>query len=251
MIIDTHTHLDNVKFEKDIEEVIKKAKEKGVGKFIIPAASPKDLPKAIKLAEKYDEIYFAVGVHPIDIVYFDYHYLTDHINHPKCVAVGEIGLDYYHSKDTKDYQIELFQEQLDIAIEYNKPVIIHIREASKDSLEILEKYLKEYPNLKGVLHCYNADEQLLKLKNNFYYGIGGVITFKNAKKLLEVFPKIPKDRVIIETDSPYLTPHPHRGERNEPAYTTFVRDKIAELWSITKEEVENITTNNTKELFKI
>ena len=97
MIIDTHTHLDNVKFEKDIEEVIKKAKEKGVEKFIIPAASPKDLPKAIKLAEKYDEIYFAVGVHPIDIIYFDYHYLTDHINHPKCVAVGEIGLDYYHS----------------------------------------------------------------------------------------------------------------------------------------------------------
>ena len=116
--------------------ILKKAKEKGVEKFIIPAASPKDLPKAIKLAEKYDEIYFAVGIHPIDIVYFDYHYLTDHINHPKCVAVGEIGLDYHHNKDTKDYQIELFQEQLDIAMEYNKPVIIHIREASKDSLEI-------------------------------------------------------------------------------------------------------------------
>ena len=251
MIIDTHTHLDNVKFAKDIGEVIKRAKEAGVKKFIIPAASPKDLPKAIELAEKYEEIYFAVGVHPIDIVHFEYDYLLNHIKHPKCVAVGEIGLDYYHSKDTKDYQIELFQEQLDIAIEYNKPVIIHIREASKDSLEILERYIKEYPNLKGVLHCYNADEQLLKLKDNFYYGIGGVITFKNAKKLLEVFPKIPKNRVIIETDSPYLTPHPHRGERNEPLYTTFVRDKIAELWSITKEEVENITTNNTKELFKI
>jgi len=251
MIIDTHTHLDNQKYYEDIDEVIKRAKENGVEKFIIPAASPKDLPRAVELSEKYDEIYFAVGVHPIDIVHFEYKYLTDHINHPKCVAVGEIGLDYYHSKDTKDYQIELFQEQLDIAVEYNKPVIIHIREASNDSLEILQRFVKANPNLKGVLHCYNADEQLLRLQDNFYYGIGGVITFKNARKLIEVFPKIPKNRVIIETDSPYLTPHPHRGQRNEPSYTTLIRDKIADLWNTTKEEVENITTKNARELFNI
>jgi len=251
MIIDTHTHLDNKKYYNDIDEVIKRAKENGVEKFIIPAASPKDIKRAVELAEKYDEIYFAVGVHPIDIIYFDYHYLTDYINHPKCVAVGEIGLDYHYTKETKDYQIELFQEQLDIAIEYNKPVIIHIREATHDSFEILDRYVKKYPNLKGVLHCYNADEELLKLKDNFYYGIGGVITFKNAKKLINVFPKIPKNRVIIETDSPYLTPHPYRGERNEPMYTTLVRDKIAELWNTTPKEVENITTKNAKELFNI
>ena len=251
MIIDTHTHLDNEKYINDIDEVIKNSKEKGVEKFIIPAASPKDLPRAVKLAEKYDDVYFAVGVHPVDIVYFEYKYLTEFINHPKCVAVGEIGLDYYHNKDSKDYQIEFFQEQLDIAIEYNKPVIIHIRDASNDSLNILEQYVKNYPNLKGVLHCYNADEQLLKLQNNFYYGIGGVITFKNGKKLINVFPKIPKNRVLIETDSPYLTPHPYRGKRNEPAYTTLIRDTIADLWNTTPQEVENITTKNAKELFKI
>jgi TatD DNase family protein len=251
MIIDTHTHLDNEKYYDDIEEVIKRAKLNGVEKFIIPAAHPKDIKKAVELANRYDDIYFAVGVHPIDILHFEYEYLLDYINNPKCVAVGEIGLDYHYTKDTKDYQIELFQEQLDIAIEYNKPVIIHIRDANKDAFDILDNYTKKYPQLKGVLHCYNADRQFLKFKDNFYYGIGGVITFKNAKKLIEVFPEIPKNRVIIETDSPYLTPHPHRGERNEPAFTTLVRDKIALLWNVEPKEVENITTQNAKELFKI
>jgi len=251
MIIDTHCHLDNEKYYLDIDEVIKKAKESGVKKFIIPAASPKDIERAIELSEKYDEIYFAVGVHPCDIVNFKIKYSTNYINNPKCVAVGEIGLDYHYTKETKETQIELFKKQLDIAIKYNKPVIIHIREANQDAFEILEKYISKYPNLRGVLHCFNADAQFLKLKNNFYYGIGGVITFKNARKLVEVFPKIPQNRVIIETDSPYLTPHPHRGERNEPSYTTLVRDKIAELWNIDAKKVEEITTKNAKELFNI
>ncbi len=251
MIIDTHTHLDNEKYYNDLDEVIKRAKKNNIEKFIIPAANPKDIKRAVEISEKYEDVYFAVGVHPLDILQFDYHYLLDYINHPKCVAVGEIGLDYHYTKDTKDYQIELFQEQLDIAIEYNKPVIIHIREANQDSYEILERYIKKYPNLKGVLHCFNADEQFLKFSDNFYYGIGGVLTFKNARKLVEVFPKIPKNRVIIETDSPYLTPHPYRGERNEPSYTTLVRDKIAELWNVSKEEVEEITTKNARDLFNI
>jgi TatD DNase family protein len=251
MIIDTHCHLDNEKYYKDVDEVIKRAEENGVKEFIIPAASPKDIKRAVELSEKYNEIYFAVGVHPLDIENFKIEYLTDYINHSKCVAVGEIGLDYHYTKETKEKQIELFKKQLDIAIKYNKPVIIHIREANKDAFEILEDYISKYPTLKGVLHCFNADEQFLKLSNNFYYGIGGVITFKNARKLIEVFPKIPKNRVIIETDSPYLTPHPYRGQRNEPFYTTLVRDKIAELWNISHEEVEKITTKNAKELFNI
>jgi len=251
MIIDTHCHLDNEKYYEDVDEVIKKAQENGVKKFIIPAASPKDIKRAVELAQKYEDIYFAVGVHPCDIENFKEEYLLDYITNPKCVAVGEIGLDYHYTKDTKTKQIELFKKQLDIAVEYNKPVIIHIREANADAFEILNKYVKKHPNLKGVLHCFNADEQFLKLSNNFYYGIGGVITFKNARKLVKVFPKIPKNRVIIETDSPYLTPHPYRGERNEPFYTTLVRDKIAELWNTTQQEVEKITTNNAKELFNI
>ena len=249
MIIDTHTHLDNEKFLLDINEVIKRAKENGVKKFIIPAASPKDLPRAIWLSEKYEEIYFAVGVHPVDIDEYKDELLTDYINHSKCVAVGEIGLDYHWVKeeDKRKKQIEFFHRQIEIAKEYNKPIIVHIRESTQDSLEVLKSHLE----IKGVLHCFNASEILLELQDRFYYGIGGVITFKNAKKLINIFPKIPKERVVIETDSPYLTPHPFRGKRNEPMYTIYIRDKIASLWNLDKKEVEEITTKNAMELFNI
>ena len=249
MIIDTHTHLDNEKFIEDVDEVIKRAIENNVKKFIIPAADPADLPRAIELADKYDEIYFAVGFHPVEIDKYDEKLITCFINHPKCVAVGEIGLDYHWVKENtqREKQKEYFKKQIELAIEFDKPIIVHIREATEDSLKILE----EYPETRGVLHCFNAAEQLLKLKDRFYYGIGGVITFKNAKKLINVFPKIPKDRVVIETDAPYLTPHPFRGKRNEPMYTIYVRDKIAELWDVSKEEVENVTTKNAEELFNI
>jgi len=249
LIIDTHTHLDNIKFQSDVDEVIKRAVENGVKKFIIPAADPKDLPRAIELAEKYEEIFFAVGVHPVDIEKYEDSLLIDYINHPKCVAVGEIGLDYHWVKEKEKQlkQQEFFKKQIEIAIKYNKPIIVHIREATEDSIKIIEKY----PEIKGVFHCFNAAEQLLKFSDRFYYGIGGVITFKNARKLVNVFPKIPKNRVIIETDAPYLTPHPFRGKRNEPMYTVYVRDKIAELRGVSKEEVEKITVENTKELFGI
>jgi TatD DNase family protein len=165
------------------------------------------------------------------------------------VAVGEIGLDYYWVKDEKQRkkQREFFQIQIDIAKEYNKPIIVHVRDATADT----EKIIENNPDIKGVFHCFNAAEQLLKFSDRFYYGIGGVITFKNARKLVNIFPKIPKNRVVIETDAPYLTPHPFRGKRNEPMYTIYVRDKIAELWDVSKEEVEEITTNNAKRLFNI
>jgi len=249
LIIDTHTHLDNEKFQNDVDEVIKRAQKAGVEKFIIPAADPNDLPKAVELAEKYNDIFFAVGVHPVDIDKYEDKFLLDFINHPKCVAVGEIGLDYHWVKEEKKRkkQQEFFKRQIEIALEYKKPVIIHIREATEKSIEIIEKY----PEIKGVFHCFNAAQQLLKFSERFYYGIGGVITFKNAKKLINVFSKIPKNRVVIETDSPYLAPHPHRGKRNEPFYTTLIRDKIAELWNETKEKVEEVTTQNAKRLFLI
>lgn len=249
MIIDTHTHLDNEKFIEDADEVIKRAFDNGVKKFIIPAADPADLPRAVELAQKYDEIYFAVGFHPVEADKYDEKLITCFINHPKCVAVGEIGLDYHWVKEPEKQQkqIDLFHRQIEIAKEYKKPVIIHIREATADSVKVLEAH----PDITGVLHCYNAAEELLKFQERFYYGIGGVITFKNAKKLINVFPKIPKNRVVIETDAPYLTPHPFRGKRNEHSYTVYVRDKIAELWGVEKEEAENITTQNAKELFNI
>ena len=165
-------------------------------------------------------------------------------------------MDYFRLPDDeeeklqeKKLQKEVFIAQVEFAKKVNKPLIVHIREASNDSRIILEEY--EASKVGGVLHCFNASEHLLPLANDgFYYGIGGVLTFKNAKKLVEVLPKIPKDKLLIETDAPYLTPHPHRGKRNEPYYTTFVSQKIAELLEMSDEEVQNLTTKNSKKLFK-
>ncbi len=254
MIIDTHCHLDNERYNNDIEKVLKNAKEEGVEKFVIPGADPKTLKRAVALSEEYDEIYFSVGVHPYDAKNYDKKALETFVTHPKCVAIGECGLDYFRLPDTqegidveKDLQKKVFIDQILWAKEVKKPLIVHVRESSADCLALLDEYAGEEG---GVLHCYNADESLLKLaKKNFYYGIGGVLTFKNAKKLINVYPKIPEDKLLIETDAPYLTPHPHRGKRNEPAYTTFVVAKMAELSKWSKEEIVALCTNNAKRLF--
>jgi TatD DNase family protein len=208
------------------------------------------------LAEKYDEVYFAVGIHPYDIDKFDELIMEKYVNHPKCIAIGECGLDYFRlpedeieKQENIKRQKEVFIAQIEFAKKVKKPLIVHIREASNDSRQILVDYNAK--EVGGVLHCYNASEHLLPLaEHNFYFGIGGVLTFKNAKKLVEVLPKIPKDKLLIETDAPYLTPHPHRGERNEPYYTVFVAQKMAELLQINEEEIQKLTTNNAKKLFK-
>jgi len=255
MIIDTHCHLDDDRYREDIAEVITRAKESGVERFIIPGADPLTLKRAVELSEEYDEIYFAVGVHPYDAQNYSRDFLEPFVSHSKCVAIGECGLDYYRlPEDEKEIEIEkklqkdIFIDQIEWAKELNLPLIVHIRESSADSLEILERYAGDKG---GVLHCYNADESLLKLSSkNFYYGIGGVLTFKNAKKLINVYPKIPRDRLLIETDAPYLTPHPHRGKRNEPAYCRLVATKMTELSVIEEDILVNTTTDNAKELFK-
>jgi len=189
---------------------------------LIPGADPQDLPRAVELSEKYSQVFFAVGVHPYDIDNFDINILEKYAKHPKCIAIGECGLDYFRlpqdeieKKEVKQKQQEIFKAQIEFAKKINKPLIVHIRDASDDSKKILTEL--EACKVGGVLHCYNANEQLLSLaKDNFYFGIGGVVTFKNARKLLQVLPKIPKEKLLVETDAPYLTPHPHRGERNEP-----------------------------------
>ncbi|MCK9162230.1 MAG: TatD family hydrolase [Arcobacteraceae bacterium] len=257
MIIDTHCHLDHSDYYDDLDEVINNAQKKGIKQIIIPGASLEDLPRAIEISQKYDMVYFAVGVHPYDIKSFDLDILKQYITHPKCVAVGECGLDYYRLSGTieennaeKAIQKEIFIKQIKLSIEFKKPLIIHIRDASLDSLHILQEYASS--ELGGVLHCYNADSQLLVLaKKNFYFGIGGVLTFKNARKLVEVLPKIPLEKIILETDAPYLTPHPHRGSRNEPAYTKIVCEKVAELLNLTPREVAQLTSTNAKKLFNI
>lgn len=254
MIIDTHCHLDDLRYEKDLEKVIEDAKQKGVEKFIIPGADPETLARAVEISETFEDVYFSVGVHPYDAKNYNRSYLEAFVQHPKCVAIGECGLDYYRLPESEEeiaeekaLQKEVFIDQVLWAKTLGKPLIVHIRDASADSLEILEKYAGKEG---GVLHCYNADEQLLKLTEcNFYYGIGGVLTFKNAKKLINVYNKIPPERLLIETDAPYLTPHPHRGQRNEPSYTSFIAEKMSQLGQLSLEEVETITTENAKRLF--
>lgn len=257
MIIDTHIHLDDSRYDDDLDEVLNRAREGGVKRFIIPGADPKTLDKAVEIAQNNSDVYFSVGIHPYDMENFKELDFEKYIRHEKCVAVGECGLDYFRLEGIdeekeleKQRQKEVFIYQIELAKKYKKPLIVHIRDASKDSKELLLKH--NAGEVGGVLHCFNADEELLTLANEgFYFGIGGVLTFKNAKKLLNVLPKIPFEKLLIETDAPYLTPVPHRGERNEPLYTTFVAQRMSELLKIKIKDVEKITTDNALKLFHI
>lgn len=224
--------------------------------MIIPGADPLDLPKAVGLAEKYDNIYFAVGIHPYDAQNFD-ESILEYVAHQKCVAIGECGLDYYRLPEdeteklvNKELQKRIFIRHIQIAKQYKKPLIVHIRDATHDSKTILIE--QNASEVGGVLHCFNASFELLSLANDgFYFGIGGVVTFSNAKKLIEILPQIPLEKLLIETDAPYLTPHPFRGELNKPEYTKYVAQKIATLLHTTQENIEHITTNNALNLFGI
>lgn len=257
MIIDTHIHLDDPRYEADLEAVLRRAEEHGVKAFIIPGADAATLPRAITIAETHENVFFAVGIHPYDLDGYDEAVFNAFLDHPKCVAVGECGLDYFRLEgseeeraEVKRRQSEVFRAQIRLAITHSKPLIVHIRDASHDARVILEE--EGASSVGGVLHCFNADEELLTLaEQNFYYGIGGVLTFKNARRLVQVLPKIPKERLLIETDGPYLTPHPHRGERNEPAYTRLVAEKMAELLRMPVSEIEAITTANASKLFAL
>jgi len=257
MIIDTHIHLDDKRYEEDLDEVLNRAREGGVKRFIIPGADVSTLNRAVAIAEKNSDVFFAVGVHPYDKEQFDTLAFENYVGHEKCVAIGECGLDYFRLEGSdeekeleKQEQKRVFRSQIELAKKYKKPLIVHIRDASRDSKELmLESGAGE---VGGVLHCYNADDELLSLANEgFYFGIGGVLTFKNAKKLVNVLPRIPQEKLIIETDGPYLTPTPHRGERNEPLYTTLVAQKMAELLDIPLKNIKEITTQNALKLFHI
>jgi TatD DNase family protein len=257
MIIDTHIHLDDTRYEEDFDAVMHRAEEAGVQRFIIPGADADTLGRAVALAEQYEHIYFSVGTHPYDREKHDGLDYAAYLSHPKCVAVGECGLDYYRLEGTpeekaaeKAEQQRIFREQIRLAKRFGKPLIVHIRDASADAKAIL---LEEGAGeVGGVLHCYNADAQLLSLaEEDFCFGIGGVLTFKNARKLVEVLPKIPREKLLVETDGPYLTPHPHRGKRNEPLYTTLVVAKMAELLGSDPGDIAALTTENARRLFHI
>lgn len=254
MIIDTHCHIDNHQYKDDVDEVIANAQKNGVEAIIIPGASLSDLPRAIKLCEKYENIYFSIGVHPYDIDDFDTKPFYEYAKHQKCVAIGECGLDYYrleaNDTTTIQKQKDIFVKQISLAKEFGKPLIVHIRDANIDAKDILIK--ENAKEVGGVLHCYNANESLLELANyGFYFGIGGVLTFKNAKALPNILPKIPIDKLVIETDAPYLTPHPYRGKRNEPSYTTYIAQEMATILNVNYEEICKISTENAQKLFSL
>lgn len=257
MIVDTHAHLDDRGFDDDLISVIERAKNNGIEKIVIPGADINDLPKAREISHKFEGVYFAVGVHPYHIDDFDLAILEEFAKDSKCVAIGECGLDYYRLSSfeseaeklaNKNRQKEVFVTQIELATRLQKPLIIHSRDANEGTFEILKEVGCRLKG--GVLHCYNASKLLLELKDfGFYFGIGGVLTFKNAKNLVEILPQIPLDRLLIETDAPYLTPEPFRGKRNEPSHTKLVVAKISELLNLEISKVEEISTQNAARLF--
>ncbi len=251
-IIDTHCHLDDESFCEDLDSMLSHAFNNGIDKIIIPGANPKDLSRAREIAHKYEAVFYAAGIHPCELDFFDESLLRQHLKDAKCLAVGECGLDYYRLKseneELKKRQKELFISQLELAKEFKKPVIIHSREANEDTYEILKAHAKELSG--GVLHCFNASKLLLSLaEEGFYFGIGGVLTFKNAKNLAQILPLIPKEKLLLETDAPYLTPEPFRGRRNEPLLTQFVANKMSEILHLERKELLNLCYENSKNLF--
>lgn len=270
-MIDTHIHLDFVDFLNDLALVLDRARKSGVKSFIIPAASINTLKEAKNISTSNSDVYYAVGIHPchIDEIYStgnnlesnNIQILQDELESKKCVAIGECGLDFYRLEkgDTKtiDLQIKAFCMQIELAIKHDLPLILHVRDskdnrqASMEVSNILSHYLALHKSFKGVFHCYNACDILLDFSNNFYYGIGGIITFKNANELLEITPKIPLNRIVLETDAPYLAPTPHRGKRNESGFLTYIAEKLGNILNVNIDEIMKLTTNNAKTLFRI
>lgn len=254
MLIDSHAHLDDRRFDKDRDKIISSLKDSGVDIVINPGADLQTSIKAVSLAEEYDNIYAAVGVHPHSAKEMDdstVAVLKSFTNREKVVAVGEIGLDYHYDNSPRDIQRKRFVEQLNMAKEVDLPVIIHSRSAAGDTFDILKE--AQDGNLEGVLHCYSGSiEMALEyIKLGFYISIAGPVTFKNARILKEVAKTVSLDKLLIETDAPYLTPEPYRGKRNEPIYVRYVAGTIAEIKGLTFEEVAKATAENTKRLFRI
>jgi len=254
MLIDSHAHLDDEKFDEDRDDVIKSLKEDGIDIVINPGADLNSSIKAVSLAEKYENIYAAVGVHPHSVTEMDeatMDMLRSFAKKDKVVAIGEIGLDYYYDYSPRDAQKKWFREQLNLAKEVGLPVIIHSRDAAGDTLEIIKE--AQDGRLRGVMHCYSGslDMAMEYIKLGFYISFAGPVTFKNSKKSKEVAKAIPLDRLLIETDSPYMTPEPYRGRRNEPKYVRYVAETIAEIKGISLEDIAERTSENAKKLFGI
>lgn len=253
MIFDTHAHYDDEAFDEDREKLLERMQNRGVEYIVNVGASMASCKSTIGLVRRFPYVYGALGIHPNDVAELtedDYKWLEKSINKPKIVAVGEIGLDY-HWNDNKKVQIEAFERQMAMAKEAELPIIIHSREAAQDTYETMKNAKAE--EIGGVVHCFSYGKEMAEkfMDMGFYLGIGGVITFKNAKKLVEVVEYMPMDRMVIETDCPYMAPEPNRGKRNDSFYLPYVVNKIAEIKGMSPTEVIDITTENAKNLYGI
>ncbi|MBO4310674.1 MAG: TatD family hydrolase [Lachnospiraceae bacterium] len=254
MIFDTHAHYDDEAFDEDRESIIEELKTSNVGKIVNVGANLSSSQRSVDLANKYDFFYAAVGVHPDDAAEIDdesLNRLREMAANEKVVAVGEIGLDYYWNKENSDIQKKAFLAQIELAKELSLPIIVHSREAAKDTMDILAS--SDAAKTGGVVHCfsYSPEIALEAVKMGFYIGVGGVVTFKNAKKLKESVELIPMERILLETDCPYLAPDPFRGKRNSSLYLDYVVKEIASIKGIDEEKVIEITYKNALEMYGI
>jgi len=253
MLIDTHTHLDMPEFDHDREEVILRALKQGIEYIITVGIGKAECEIALELAKTHPFIYAALGVHPHNAKDMDsevYEYIALNSRSEKVVAIGEIGLDFYRTLSPKEDQIECFRKFLQLAKEIKKPVIIHDRNAHKEILTILEE--ENAWEIGGVIHCFSGDKEMAKkcIDYGFYISIPGTVTFKNANALRDVVKWLPIDRILLETDSPFLAPYPFRGKRNEPSYVRYVADRVSKIKGVSFEEIAKITSNNAKNLFR-
>lgn len=252
--IDTHVHLNADQYDEDLEQVISRAREKGVQKMVVIGFDTKTIKRAMALAEADPDIYAVVGWHPVDAVDCteeDLKWIEELAAHDKVVGIGETGLDYYWDKSPKDVQQELFRKHVRLAQRVKLPLIIHNREATADVLRILREEEAELTG--GIMHCFGGSVETAReaIRLNFMISLGGPVTFKNAKTPKEVAKEIELEHLLIETDAPYLAPHPFRGKRNEPSYVPLVAEEIARLKEISVEEVAKVTTQNAEKFFGI
>lgn len=253
-LFDTHTHLDASQFKEDQEQVIARAVEAGVTRMVNVGFNRETIPTTMELVEKYDFIYAAIGWHPVDAIDMkdgDLEWIAELCKHDKVVAIGEIGLDYYWDTSPKDIQHQVLRRQIGLARELSMPIVIHNRDAHEDIVKILRE--EKAGDVGGIMHSFSGSWETAKLclDMGFHLSFGGPITFKNARQPKEVLEKVPLDRLLIETDAPYLTPHPFRGKRNESAYVKYVAETAADIKGISLEEMAEITTKNGLERFGI
>ncbi|MFP3324713.1 TatD family hydrolase [Planococcus sp. SIMBA_160] len=254
MYIDTHVHLNADQYDEDLQQVIDRALNSKVEKMVVIGFDRKTIKRAIELAEQYDFIYAVVGWHPVDAIDCtdeDLEWIEQLAAHEKVVGIGETGLDYHWDKSPRDIQQQVFRQQIQLAKRVKLPIIIHNREATEDVLTILRE--EDAQQVGGVMHCFGGSVETAyeSIKMNFMISLGGPVTFKNAKKPKEVAAEIPLEHLMIETDAPYLAPHPYRGKRNEPSYVTLVAEEIARLKELPVETVAEATTKNAERFYKL